>query len=594
MIRIRKHLPILVLVVLCSSRLGAEEKADKKASLDRTARAFVDLLAKEEFEKATANFDETMLKGLPPQKLKETWAKVVADAGAYKTQIGSRFEKAGKYDIVFVTCEFAKKKQEVRVVFDGEGKIGGLFFRPPPPTGEEEIWEGTLKIGGVELRLVFHLFKQKDGTYLGTMDSPDQGAKGISLDEVSIKDDAVRLEVKSAGVVFEGKRDKAGKEIAGDFKQAGQTIPLTLNKVAKAKEPRRPQTPKKPSPYEEEEVRYENKVGGIKLAGALTVPRSKGPFPAVILITGSGAQDRDETILGHKPFLVLADYLTRRGIAVLRVDDRGVGGSTGSTSQATSADFADDVLAGVEFLKGRKEINASQIGLIGHSEGGIIAPLAASRSKDVAFIVLLAGTGLPGDEILFLQAAAMLKLAGADAQQLAGQKALQERIFAVVRQEKDNTVAEKKVRAALVEHASKSGKEQTKEAVESLAALPALDGQVQMVLSPWFRHFLDHDPRPTLRKVSCPVLALIGEKDLQVPAEVNLKAIAAALKEGDNKDATTQELPNLNHLFQTCKTGSVTEYASIEETMAPAALETIAEWITKRTGTNTGAAHAPR
>src|SRR5262245_15362692 len=528
---------LAVVGLLFASNLAAFDKAqEKEAAVEKTAKAFVALLDKGDFDKATGDFDEAMLKALPADKLKGTWEKVGGDAGAFKKQLSSRVEKSGKYDVVIVTCEFQKKKLDARVVFDKDGKITGLFFKTSPPTGAEEIFEGTLKVGGIEVRLAFHLFKHKDGTYRGTMDSPDQGAKDIPLDEVSVKDDAVRLELKRAKMVYEGKRHKDGKEITGDLKQAGQPFPLALKKVAKAKETRRPQTPRKPYPYEEIEVAYENKKGGVKLAGALTVPRSRGPFPAVLLITGSGAQDRDETILEHKPFLVLADYLTRRGIVVLRVDDRGVGGSTGKTSEATSADLADDVLAGVELLKGRKEINACRIGLIGHSEGGIIAPLVASRSGDVAFIVLLAGTGLPGDEILYLQAAAILKLAGADADLLAKQKAVQERIFALVRKEKDNAVAEKRIRATVEEYISQLTKEEKKGGLESLAGLAGVDAQVQMVVSPWFRHFLDYDPRPALRKVTCPVLALNGEKDVQVPANVNLQAIAAALKEGGNKD----------------------------------------------------------
>jgi pimeloyl-ACP methyl ester carboxylesterase len=575
----------IVVGLLFSSNLAAFDKAEKKeAPVEKTAKGFVALLDKGDFDKATHDFDAAMLKALPADKLKGTWEKVVGDAGTFKQQLRSRVEKSGKYDAVIVTCEFQNKKLDARMVFNKDGKITNLFFKPSRPTGKEEIFEGTLKVGGIEIRLVFHLFQQTDGTYLGTLDSPDQGAKDIPLDEVSVKDDAVRLELKRAKMVYKGQRNKDGKEIAGNLQQGGQTFPLTLKKVVKAKETRRPQTPKKPYPYEEIEVAYENKKGGVKLAGALTLPRSGGPFPAVLLITGSGPQDRDETLFGHKPFLVLADYLTRRGIAVLRVDDRGVGGSTGKTSEATSADFADDVLAGVEFLKGRKEINSSQIGLIGHSEGGIIAPLVASRSKDVAFIVLLAGTGLPGEEILYLQAAALLKLAGADAALLARQKALQARLFGIVRGEKDNAVAEKKVRAALEEAIAKLTKEETKQVLDPLGGLSGMDAQVQMVLSPWFRHFLDYDPRPALRKVTCPVLALNGEKDVQVPAEVNLKAIAAALKEAGNKDVTTLQLPRLNHLFQTCKTGAVTEYGAIEETLAAAALETIADWISKRTG----------
>jgi pimeloyl-ACP methyl ester carboxylesterase len=583
MVGCRRRLSAVLVGLFCSSLVAQENAADRAKSLKKTAADFVNLLDKGEFAKATTDFDAAMLKALPPGELRKTWEKVLGDAGAYKKQVASRLE-TGKYEIVVVTCAFAKMKQDARVVFDKEGKITGLFFKRSLPTGAEEIWEGTLKAGAVEIRLVFHLFKQKDGSYAGTLDSPDQGATGLVLDEVSVKADKVRLEltgVLGGAMVFEGKRSQDGKEIAGDLKQGGQAFPLKLKRVAKAAETRRPQTPKKPYPYEAIEVSYENNKGGIKLAGTLTIPRSKGPFPAVLLITGSGAQDRDETIFGHKPFLVLADYLTRRGIAVLRVDDRGVGGSSGKVSDATSADFADDVLAGVDFLKARKDINASQIGLIGHSEGGIIAPLVASRSRDIAFIVLLAGTGLRGDEILYLQGAAILKATGADADRLSRQKTLQERMFAVVRQENDKAAAEKKIRSAIDDLISSLGKEGKKELKD---ALPALEGQIQMVLTPWFRHFLDYDPRPSLRKVTCPVLALNGEKDLQVDAKANLSAIGAALREGGNKDATIREFPNLNHLFQTCKTGAVSEYGVIEETLAPVALETIAEWIAKRTG----------
>lgn len=574
----------LVFGMLAGGRLGAQQPGEPKpGSREPAARSFVELLEKGEFDKATKEFDATMLKVLPSAELKKTWEKVVGQAGAFQKQVGSRQEKAGENDRVVVTCEFAKTKLDARVVFDKTGKITGLFFGPvqkPTPRGVEEIWEGTLKVGAMDIRLVFHLFKQPDGSYAGTMDSPDQGAKGLTLDEVSIKDDVVRLELKSARLVFEGKRDKAGQEIAGEFKQAGQAFPLVLKKVDKPKQARRPQLPRKPFPYQDVEVTYENKIGGVKLAGTLTLPPSANPVPAVLLITGSGAQDRDETIFEHKPFLVLADYLTRKGIAVLRVDDRGVGGSSGKVQDATSADFAEDVLAGVAYLKGRKEINPAQIGLIGHSEGGIIAPLVASRSRDVAFIVLLAGTGLPGDEILYLQGAALLKVAGADAAALARQRSLQETMFAVVRQEKDNDAAEKKIRAGLQELSSKLDKEEQKQLLE---AMPLLDGQIQRVLTPWFRHFLEYDPRTALRKVTCPVLVLNGEKDLQVVPEPNVQAIAAALKEGGNKDVTVRVFPDLNHLFQTCKTGAVTEYGAIEETTAPVVLETMANWLLERT-----------
>lgn len=576
-------LTLSLLTSLLGSAAAQDKEQTKPASREAAAKAFVTLLGKGEFAKATETFDATMLKVLPAAELKKTWEKVTADAGAFKRQLGTRQETKGKYDIVFVTCEFEKKKLDARIAYDKEAKISGLFFgavQKPLPKGKEEIYEGKLKVGAVEIRLVFHLFQQKDKSYAGTMDSPDQGAKDIALDVVKVQDEKVRLELAAAKFVFEGKRSQDGNEIQGTFQQAGQALPLTLKRVAKLTQSRRPQHPKKPYPYDEVEIAYENAQGGIKLAGTLTLPRGQGLFPAVLLITGSGAQDRDETLLGHKPFLVLADYLTRRGIAVLRVDDRGVGGSTGNVKDATSADFAQDVLAGIAFLKSRQEINKSQIGLIGHSEGGIIAPLVASRSKDVAFIVMLAGTGLPGEEILYLQGAAILKAIGATAKRLAMQRELQQRMFAVVREEKDPAAAEKKIRAVLSDLTTKLGKSEQKKLTE---ALPALEGQIQMVLTPWFRHFLEYDPRPTLRQVTCPVLALNGAKDVQVDAERNLPAIEAALKDADNRDVTVRAFPNLNHLFQTCKTGAVSEYGAIEETMAETVLETIAEWIGKRT-----------
>jgi pimeloyl-ACP methyl ester carboxylesterase len=572
------------MMVPCVASAATQEKAPAKPGpLEQAARVFVEQLDKGEFAQATSDFDATMRKVMPAEALKKSWDKVLADAGAFKKHLSTRVEPAGKYQAAIVTCEFAKGKWDTRVVFDKDAKITGLFFKKSLPMGAEEIYEGKLNVGAVELRLVFHLFKQKDGSYAGTMDSPDQGAKDIVFDEASVKEDMVRLELTAGKIVYEGKRSQDGKEINGTFKQAGQSFPLNLKRVAKVSQARRPQTPRPPFPYDAIEVAYENAKDSVKLAGTLTVPRGDGPFPVVLLITGSGPQDRDETLFAHKPFFVLADYLTRRGIAVLRVDDRGVGGSTGKTSEGTSADFANDVLAGIAFLKGRKEIDPARIGLMGHSEGGIIAPLVASRTKDVAFIVMLAGTGLPGDEVLFTQAAAILKVMGVGEAKLAQQKEMQARIFALVRQEKDTAALEKKVRAILADAGAKASKDEKE---QTLAAMPLVEGQVQMVLTPWFRHFLDYDPRPALRKVKCPVLALNGSKDVQVDAAANLKAIEAALKEAGNNDVTTIELPNLNHLFQTCKTGSVSEYAAIEETIAPAALEAISQWIQKRTASN--------
>lgn len=441
------------------------------------------------------------------------------------------------------------------------------------------IWQGTLKAGAIELRIVFKISQGPEGILTATMDSPDQRAKDIPVDEVIFENGNLRLEIKVAMGVFEGKLTDDNLSIEGEWKQGGQSFALVLERIDEVVELLRPQEPKKPYPYQEEEVVYENKEAAVRLAGTLTIPREEGPFPAVLLISGSGAQDRDETLLGHRPFLVLADYLTRHGIAVLRVDDRGVGKSGGNFALATSEDFASDVLAGVEYLKSRKEIDPEQIGLIGHSEGGIIAPMVAVQSQDVAFIVLMAGTGLTGEEILYLQAALIARAEGASDEAIAKNLSLQEQMFTVLKEEPDDAVAEKRLRTIFENTISELElSEKEKEIAEANA-----EAEIKSILSPWFRYFLTYDPRPTLMKVKSPVLAINGEKDLQVPPKENLAAIEEALKLGGNNDYTIKELSGLNHLFQTAETGSLSEYARIEETISPAALEIMGDWILEQT-----------
>jgi len=451
------------------------------------------------------------------------------------------------------------------------------------PKELEGIWQGKLALnGGIELRLALKVEKGKDGALKAALASPDQGANNIPISSIGLKDNVLTFESKSIGAKFTGKKNKDGTAFEGEFQQGGAKIPLTLKKTDKITEAARPQMPKPPFPYRAENVAYENKAGGVKLAGTLTIPRGEGRFPAVILITGSGAQDRDESLLGHKPFLVLADYLTRRGVAVLRVDDRGVGGSTGSISSSTSEDFAGDVLAGLAFLKERKEIDSKKIGMIGHSEGGIIAPIAAARSKDVAFIVLMAGTGVPGAQILEAQGQLILKAGGASESLLKFQRGAQKRLVDIIAQEKDQKAAQVKLAAAVKEIIASMPESERK------AAGDAGGGLSQAVFTQfnnaWFRSFIAFDPRSSLRKVQCPVLALNGEKDLQVPAKENLAEIDKALKAGGNRNVKTVELPGLNHLFQPCKTGAPSEYASIETTIAPEALKVMGDWIALQTG----------
>jgi len=449
--------------------------------------------------------------------------------------------------------------------------------------GIEGIWEGKLKVPGAELRIVFNISKSLDGTLTATLDSPDQGATDIPVEEVIFKDNTLRLEVKSVGGVYEGKVSEDFLVIEGEWKQSGGVFPLTVKRVDKVVEILRPQVPKKPYPYIEEELVYENKDAEIKLAGTLTLPSGDAPFPAVLLITGSGPQDRNETIYNHRPFLVLADYLTRQGIAVLRVDDRGVGESTGDFSQATSEDFASDVLAGIEYLKTRKEINPKQIGLIGHSEGGLIAPMVAVKSVDVAFIVLMAGTGLTGEEILYLQGALIAKAMEASEEDIVKNRQFNEKIFSVIKEEKDKKMAEERLHQMFMEDWEKMTEEEKNRIGDIGDPEEYLKAQLQNLLSPWLKFFLTYDPKPTLSKVKCPVLAINGEKDLQVPPKENLSAIKEALKSGGNQDYTIKELPDLNHLFQTAQTGLPSEYAKIEETISPIALKIIIDWILEHT-----------
>jgi pimeloyl-ACP methyl ester carboxylesterase len=439
------------------------------------------------------------------------------------------------------------------------------------------IWQGTIDAGGTKLRVVLKVSKGTDGTLTAALDSIDQGAKDLKVDTISVKDSTFSFEMKMLGASYTGRLNNDGSEINGQFTQGGGSIPLVFRRGEKPPEPKRPQEPKPPYPYNEEEVVFENKSAGVKLAGTLTLPRAGGPFAAVLLITGSGPQDRNEMVFGHKPFMVLADHLTRSGLAVLRYDDRGIGKSTGEFGKANTEDFAGDAVAGVEYLKTRKEINPKQIGLIGHSEGGIIAPIVAVRSPDVAFVVLLAGTAMPGDQLLYLQGNLLAKAAGASDQAIADQRALQEAMFAIVRQERDSVAAERKLREHLGNSIAGLPEEQKK------AALQQIEVQIKTVNSPWFRYFLTYDPVPMLKRVQCPVLALNGGRDLQVPPKENLEKIAAVLKESSNKDYKTVVFPGLNHLFQTCTTGLVSEYTTIEETISPPVLATISDWLLAHT-----------
>ncbi|MDY0344696.1 MAG: alpha/beta fold hydrolase [Lentimicrobium sp.] len=439
-------------------------------------------------------------------------------------------------------------------------------------------WNGVLTIQGTQLRVVFHVSKTDNG-YSATMDSPDQGAKGIPVTNTTFESPVLKFQIVNAGIEYIG--ELMGNEIMGTFKQGGLELPMNLTRETIEKiEVKRPQEPARPFPYYSEEVSFQNPGAGITLAGTLTLPGKEGNFPVVILITGSGPQNRDEELLGHKPFLVIADYLTRNGIGVLRYDDRGVGQSTGDFKAATTADFATDVESAIAYLKTRKEVNVHKIGLAGHSEGGIIAPMVASESNDVSFIVLLAGTGIRGDKLLLLQQELIAKANGVSETEIEKSIRANSRLFEMVVKSNDN----EKLKADLTNEINDIFKNDTSAEIPGgMTKDEFISIQVDQITSPWMQYFMKYDPATTLEKVKCPVLAVNGEKDLQVPPKENLTAIHNALEKGGNKNITTIEFPDLNHLFQESKTGSPTEYATIEQTFSPTALEEITRWIKNQT-----------
>ena len=454
--------------------------------------------------------------------------------------------------------------------------VGGLLCAQDPPTKPAPavagIWEGPLKLGPLELRLAFHV-KAADGyTFTATMDSIDQGALGIPCGKVTFASPKLTIDVPKIGAGFAGELAADAQSLKGEWKQSGAAFPLDLKRVEKPSTINRPQHPKKPYPYRAEDVAFENPAAdNVKLAGTLTLPKGNGPFPAVVLVTGSGPQDRDETLLGHKPFLVLADHLTKKGVAVLRYDDRGVGKSAGKFEGATSADFAADAYAAVAYLKTRQEIDPKRIGLAGHSEGGFVIPMtAADHPADVAFLVLLAGPGVPGDQILRRQQRDILNAMGTAEKDIDRYQDFQKTLLPLA------------LKPGPAEERKKALQAASKEFLDTLAEndrknLGSADALAAKLADPWMHYFLAHDPRPVLGRVKCPVLAVNGEFDLQVAHDENLPAIAAAVKAGGNDKVTTKMLPGLNHLFQHSKTGIISEYGQIEETFAPEALEVVAD-----------------
>jgi uncharacterized protein len=438
-------------------------------------------------------------------------------------------------------------------------------------------WNGILDVQGTQLKLVFNITKTDNGIS-ATMDSPDQGANGIPTTSANFDNSVLKITIANIKMEYEGKLEN-DNTIKGTFKQAGMILPLNLSKkvVEKAKIVR-PQEPIKPYSYYSEDVSFLNSKDQVTLAGTLTLPQKEGNFPVVVLISGSGPQNRDEELLGHKPFLILSDYLTKNGIGVLRYDDRGTAESKGDFKSATSQDFASDVEAAIAYLKTRKEVNKNKIGLMGHSEGGIIAPMVAANSKDVNFIVLLAGTGIKGDELLGMQMKLIAKASGESDSDIEMSQKISKKVFEMVNKAQNTEI----LKSEMTDYLLKTIKENPEAKPKEMSAEDFIKIQVTTFTSPWMQYFLKYNPATSLEKVKCPVLAVNGAKDLQVPSKVNLDAIKKSLEKAGNKNITTIEFPNLNHLFQECTTGSPDEYAKIEQTFSPIALKEISNWILKQ------------
>ena len=428
-------------------------------------------------------------------------------------------------------------------------------------------WNGKLVLPNGSLSIVFHITKVGEG-YSTVLDSPDQGATGIPTASTIFENNVLSIDIPTIHASYKGEVNAEGN-IQGVFVQ-GMPLPLNLEKGEFIQN--RPQEPKAPFPYLIEDIQFRNEAAGITLSGTLTLPSEGEKHPVVVLITGSGAQNRDEELMGHKPFWVIADYLTRKGIAVLRYDDRGVGESEGDFKSALTTDFSTDAGAALDYLKTRKEIDASKMGLLGHSEGGTVAFILAAKNKDVAFIVSMAGTGIKGESIILKQAELLMKSNGMSDLVWKEQELVLRNRYALLTQEKDR----EEIKKELYESVTKTIPSVL---LEDENTKRQIDAEVEAMTSPWYIEFLKYDPILDLKQITCPVFAINGERDIQVVADTNLAAIENAIRSNGNENVEVKTYSGLNHLFQHCETCLITEYSQIEETISPEVLQDIADWL---------------
>lgn len=592
----------IVAIVVCSGSLAAAEDTAERGEprwygeLDATDRRFRFVLEERPVAHGAAEREPADGEPTPPAEAENIpearWQLRSIDEGDRRFAVES-FVCDGeqlRFELPISQASYIANKRDGgdAVVFQGTWRQRGntlpLDFREvgeePVPPAAEELWTGTLNAIIQKLELRFRITRDGAGLRTAWMDSVTQQAGGFRGD-LGIKGDTWTIDVPAVRGRFEGTLSEDGETLEGSWSQSGVSLSLTLHRGDDGPPPppaakNRPQTPRPPFPYQSEDVRFRNAAQNVTLAGTLTIPKGEGPFPAVLLISGSGPQDRDETLFEHKPFAVIADSLTRQGIAVLRHDDRGVGGSSEGPPEATSDDLMGDVLAGWEFLSAREEIDRHRIGLIGHSEGAMLATMAAARKPEIACVVMLAGAGVDGRRVLLSQGRRVLEAEGLGSpERLDRQRVLQEVLMNVVQDAPPGASAEtmaaeaaKRLREAL------PGEQPPGEDLDALA-----EAGVARLSTAWFRFFLEYDPTMPLRQLDCPVYALVGSHDVQVDAETNLPPLRDAVAEAGNPASVVEELPGLNHLFQTSMTGGLSEYEEIEETVAPHVLKRIGGWL---------------
>ena len=445
------------------------------------------------------------------------------------------------------------------------------------------LWEGKMNVG-VEVRIVFKISLAEANKLTASFDVPDQGLKDVKVSSVEIINDSLKLEISQFNASYAGILENDSL-INGRFQQQ-MSMPLQLKKIQQIIEKVRAQTPVPPFPYKSEDIVYKSRDNSISYGATITIPNGKGPFPAVMLLTGSGQQNRDEEIGGHKPFAVIADHLTKNGFVVLRADDRGMGKTTGDVVTATSYDFAQDASRGFDYLLNRKEVNKKKIGFIGHSEGGMIAQLLGAERSDINFIVSLAGPGSKITQLMNEQNRAIFEKAGLSKEYIDQYAILYDSMLQIIIQHDkysfDSVLSqtltkwiESTLSNVVLFTTGIKDENSKKEFISSSSALANND---------WFRYFIRYNPEEQIKHFKGHYLALNGDKDIQVLSKSNLQALEAALKNGKAKSYEIHELKGLNHLFQECIKCTTYEYVELDQTISPTVLDLMTSWLKKTVG----------